>query len=229
MISVPQLFGPARAILLLFTFTAAAQPSSINSTNHDYWAVEDPKEREKLPLYKIIPAARPNELTPANGYPKPGTFLSWHRSHGDNGGMRYSALDQINRGNVTNLQQAWIYHSGDGSNNLQCNPIIVRGIMIAPTPGKFMVGINAENGKELWRFQPEGRPAFRGLIYWPGKENAKERVMFCAGKYLYALNPANGELITPFGENGHTLLPGRVQGGFGAATAGPATFQEIIV
>ncbi len=224
---------------LLFAFSSAAQEersigasaqsASGISTNHDYWAVEDAKAREKLPLYKIIPAAKPDELTPANGYPKPEAFLTWHRSHGDNGGMRYSALDQINRQNVANLQQAWIYHSGDGSNNLQCNPIIVREIMIAPTPGKFMVGINGENGNELWRFKPEGRPAFRGLIYWPGTDSAKERVMFCAGKYLYALNPNTGEMISTFGDNGHTLLPGRVQGGFGAATAGPAIFKEIIV
>jgi len=221
------------AVLLFFALQAAAlstgQAASGDSTNRDYWGVEDAKEREKLPLYKIIPAAKSEELTPANGYPKPETFLTWHRSHGDNGGMRYSALDQINRQNVTKLQQAWIYHSGDGSNNLQCNPIIVRELMIAPTPGKFVVGISAENGKERWRFKPEGRPAFRGLIYWPGSENVKERVMFCAGKYLYALDPSNGELITTFGEGGHTLLPGRVQGGFGAATAGPAIFKEIIV
>jgi quinoprotein glucose dehydrogenase len=229
-----------RAILLFFALSAAAQDGRQNeiptpqttsgvSINHDYWAVENAKEREKLPLYKIIPAAKPDELTPANDYPKPETFLTWHRSHGDNGGMRYSALAQINRQNVTNLQPAWIYHSGDGSNNLQCNPIIVRGIMIAPTPGKFVVGIDAENGKELWRFKPEGRPAFRGLIYWRGSESEKERVMFCAGKYLYALNPNTGETITTFGENGQALLPGRVQGSFGAATAGPAIFQEIIV
>jgi quinoprotein glucose dehydrogenase len=228
------------AILLLFTWPAVGQDERQNeirnsqiaadmTTNRDYWAIEDAKERERLPLYKIIPAATPDELTPANGYPRPETFLTWHRSHGDNGGRRYSALDQINRQNVKNLQQAWIYHSGDGSNNLQCNPIIVREIMIAPTPGQFIAGINAETGKELWRFKPEGRPAFRGLIYWGGNLGAKERVMFCAGKYLYALDPNRGEAITTFGENGHTLLPGRVQGGFGAATAGPAIFNDIIV
>src|SRR5579859_5068458 len=111
------------------------QAQSANPTNRDYWAVEDASEREKLPLYKIIPAATPQELTPANGYPKPETFLTWHRSHGDNGGMRFSALDQINRSNVTNLQQSWIYHSQDGANNLQCNPIVVRDLVIAPTAG----------------------------------------------------------------------------------------------
>ena len=201
----------------------------VTHTNHDYWQVEDAAAREKLPLYKTIPAARPDELTPANGYPKPETFLSWHRSHGDNGGMRYSALAQINLQNVTNLQQAWIYHSRDGSNNLQCNPIIVRGILIAPTPGKFMVGIKADTGEELWRFKPEGRPAFRGLIYWPGSNGAAERICFCAGKYLYALDPATGKVIPSFGDDGRTLLPGRTQGDFGAATAAPAIFQNIIV
>jgi quinoprotein glucose dehydrogenase len=204
-----------------------ASPST--SEKRDYWAIEDSKEREKLPLYKIIPAARPGELTPANGLPKPETFLSWHRSHGDNGGRRYSALAQINRTNVATLQQAWIYHSNDGSNNLQCNPIVVGDLMIAPTAGRHMVGVNAENGKEIWRFKPEGRPAFRGLIYWPGSSTAKERVLFCAGKYLYALDPKTGNPIASFGEEGRTLLPGKSQSNYGAATAGPAIFQNIIV
>jgi quinoprotein glucose dehydrogenase len=203
--------------------------SAASPTNHDYWAVEDAKAREKLPLYKIIPAAKPEELTPANGQPGPETFLTWHRSHGDNGGRRYSALNQINRGNVAQLQQAWIYHSGDGKNNLQCNPIVVGDLMIAPTAGRHMVGVNAETGKEVWRFKPDGRPAFRGLIYWPGSSNAAERVMFCAGKYLYALDPKTGNVITSFGENGRALLSGNSEGASGAATAGPAIFQQIIV
>ncbi len=207
----------------LSLLAAAAQ------TNTKYWAVEDAAARARLPLYKIIPAATAAELTPANGYPKPDSFFVWHRSHGDNAGTRYSALDQINRANVTNLEVAWIYHSKDASNNLQCNPIIVHDIMIAPTPGRFVVGINAATGDEIWRFKPDGRPAFRGLIYWPGASGAPERVLFCAGKYLYALNPLAGASITNFGEDGRALLPGKTQGDFGAATAGPTIFQNIIV
>ncbi|HTL56257.1 MAG TPA: PQQ-binding-like beta-propeller repeat protein [Candidatus Limnocylindrales bacterium] len=195
----------------------------------DYWAVEDAAAREKLPLYKVIPAAAPDELTLANGCPKRETFLTWHRSHGDNGGTRYSALDQINRQNVTNLQVAWTYHSLDASNNIQCNPIIVKGVMFAPTPAQFIVAVNAETGVELWRFRPEGRPAFRGLIYWSGETNAPERVLFCAGKYLYALDPKTGRPVTEFGTEGKTLLPGRAQGDFGAATAAPAIFRHVIV
>jgi quinoprotein glucose dehydrogenase len=197
-----------------------------------YWAVEDAKEREKLPLYQTIPAAKPEELTPANGFPQRETYLTWHRSHGDNGGTRFSALSQINRQNVTTLQVAWIYHSQDGSNNIQCNPIIVNGVMFAPTSGKFVVAVNAETGAELWRFKPEGpqgKPAFRGLIYWPNRVGASERVMFCAGKFLYALNPKTGQPIPNFGDGGKALLPGVAQGDFGAATAGPTIFERIIV
>lgn len=233
------LFG---ASLALDLFVVAGAPLSAAPAATDYWAVEDPKEREKLPLYQTIPAATPAELTPANGFPKRETYRTWHRSHGDNGGTRFSALDQINRQNVTNLQVAWTYHSQDGSNYIQCNPIIVDGVMFVPTPGKFIVAVNAATGAELWRFKPEGKPAFRGLIYWPGlrraetasaaqagRDGASERIMFCAGKFLYALNPKTGQPIADFGDGGKTVLPGRAQGEFGAATAGPTIFERVLV
>ncbi|MBP9900399.1 MAG: PQQ-binding-like beta-propeller repeat protein, partial [Verrucomicrobia bacterium] len=221
---IPPLLADAQTIgLWHFVKPKAKAPTK------DYWAVEDPKEREKLPLYQIIPAAEPGELTPANGFPKRETFLTWHRSHGDNGGTRYSALDAINRQNVTNLQVAWTYHSRDGSNAIQCNPIIVNGVMFAPTPGRHLVAVNAATGAEMWRFKPEGRPAFRGLIYWPGRDGANERVMFCAGEFLYALDPKSGQPIPDFGTAGKTILPGNSSDNFGAATAGPAIFERTIV
>jgi len=43
------------AFLLCFTLSAAAEgglQSGLSTSHHDYWAVEDAKEREKLPLYK---------------------------------------------------------------------------------------------------------------------------------------------------------------------------------
>jgi quinoprotein glucose dehydrogenase len=195
----------------------------------DYWGLEDAAEREKLPLYQTIPAAEDHELTPANGWPKRETYLGWNRSHGDNGGTRYSALNQINRQNVTNLQVAWTYHSNDGMDNIQCNPIVVDGLMYAPTPGRFIAAVNAETGVEVWRFKPAGRPAFRGLLYWKGTAEAPPQVMFSAGPYLYALDPKTGKPIEKFGPGGRVRLPGNAQGDFGAATAAPATFEQIIV
>jgi quinoprotein glucose dehydrogenase len=198
-------------------------------TWQNYWAVEDASERAKLPLYLTMSAARPEDLTPANGFPTREAYLNWHRSHGDNGGTRYSALAQINRQNATNLEVAWVYHSKDGSNNIQCNPVIANSVMIAPTAGKFMVGVNAETGVELWRFKPEGQPAFRGLTYWRGDAAGSARVLFCSGSSLYALDPANGKPIDGFGREGVVTLPGKPIGRFGAATAAPTVFEHVII
>ena len=55
-----------KLILLLSLISTAAQtPDPTNK----YWAVEDAAAREKLPLYKIIPAAKTSELTRSDGYP----------------------------------------------------------------------------------------------------------------------------------------------------------------
>ena len=204
-------------------------PAAATAPAVDYWAVEDAAARARLPLYQTDPAAPTAELTPANGFPRAATFRTWERSHGDNGGTRYSGLDQINRTNVAGLQLAWTFHSGDGMGNLQCNPVIAHGVLYGPTPGKHLVAVDAANGRELWRFKPEGRPAFRGLIYWPGTATDAPRVYFPAGRYLYALNPTNGTPAVGFGDQGRVLLPGRAQGDFGAATAAPAISDGIIV
>lgn len=211
--------GAILATLPLFTLSAAEKP--------DYWAVEDAAARAKLPPFQVIPAAKPSELTPANGFPKSDTFSNWSRSHGDNGSARFSALTQINKANVTNLTQAWIYHSGDGKGNIQCNPVIVDGVMYVPTAGQNVVAVDASNGKELWRFKPEGRPAYRGLIYWAGKNGA--RLFFSAGKYLYSLEVKTGLPVKDFGQDGRVELPGKAPGGFGAATAGPTIFENTII
>jgi quinoprotein glucose dehydrogenase len=200
-----------------------------HAQTNKYWAVESAEARQELPLYKIIPAALPEELTTANGYPKKKTYLNWARSQGDDSGDRYSALDQINRNNVKDLQVAWIYHSQDAKGNIQCNPIVAEGLMFAPTPGQCIAAVRASDGTEVWRFKPDGRPAFRGLIYWPGRKGAGARVFFCAGKFLYAVDPQTGHSIGDFGQAGRVLLPGVSEAGFGAATAAPAIFKETIV
>jgi len=85
---VPQLDGKTPAAPpKLRTYTpsapikadASAPPAPAQKT--DYWAVEDPKLREQLPLYQTIPAAKPAELTPANGWPAAEEYANWYRSH----------------------------------------------------------------------------------------------------------------------------------------------------
>jgi quinoprotein glucose dehydrogenase len=177
--------------------------------------VESAAMRASLPEFMMIPAATPSELTPANGLPVHDAFTGWAVSHGDPGSRRYSALKEINKSNVNRLTEAWRYHSKDGAVNVQANPIIVDGVMYAPTPGRAIVAVDATNGVEIWRFQLEtpkqlglaDAPARRGLVYWTGDEIHGPRVVFASGKWIYALNPKTGRLIENFGQSGRTSIP----------------------
>lgn len=168
--------------------------------------------------YLTIPAAKPADLTPS--IPIAYDLDNWPRSNGDASSTRYSRLDQVNVSNVRNLRVAWIYHSHDGRGNIEANPVIVNGVMYAPTVGHHIVAINAETGKELWRFEADGVPAQRGLIYWPGNRTASARLFFTAGNSLYALDPKSGRPISTFGENGEVRSGGVVA---------PAVYKNIIV
>ena len=130
-------------LLLLFKTLTGQEDAS------HYWGIEDAQARQRLSLFKTIPAASINELTPSEGLPPRSDYRNWPRSHGDNYSSRYSGLTQINRSNVHRLEVAWIYRSGDKPGNVQCNPIIIDGVMYAFTSGGNVVAVDATNGKEV--------------------------------------------------------------------------------
>lgn len=178
--------------------------------------------------YRYLPAAVETELTESNGWPVHDR-ADWNRSLGGPTSNRYSPLRTINRENVSRLQLAWIFRSGDGNSNLQANPIVVDGVMFAPTGGYAIVALDAATGTERWRYKPEKTgnrledlPARRGLIYWAGRRGAEQRLIFGAGNWVYALDPATGHPISDFGENGRTPLPA------GAGVTG-AVWNDILV
>ncbi len=168
--------------------------------------VESRAERERLPPFKFIPAAKPEELTPAKGYPGERIHRTWERSHGNDYNTRYSLLDQINQQNVRTLRVAWTYQSRDRrpdmTDNIQANPIVVDGVMFGVTMGHAIVAVDAVTGKERWRFAPGERPAHRGLTYVRGDDKVSPRLLFNAGDFLWALDPRTGKPIAGFGERG---------------------------
>jgi glucose dehydrogenase len=91
--------------------------------------------------------------------------------------------------------------SRDGKGHLQVNPIIVDGVLYGPTPGGAIVALDAATGTERWRFKPEGRPAQRGLICWPGSAGVAPRIYFLTPRFLYALDARTGKPAT-FGVDG---------------------------
>ena len=145
---------------------------------------------------------------------KPLDYSGWETFGGTKDAARYSSLDQVNRENVQNLEVAWTYHTSDSTarSQIQCQPIVVNGVLYATSPQVNVFALDAASGKLLWRFNPfqmlGGQNSWagtnRGVTYW--EEGEDKRILFAAGNWLMALNAVDGRPIMDFGDGGKVDL-----------------------
>jgi quinoprotein glucose dehydrogenase len=140
--------------------------------------------------------------------------VDWPHYAGDAMASRHSALTQIDTSNAHTLELAWVYHCGDADtvNNrsqIQCQPIVIHGILYATSPGKKVFALDAATGKQLWVFDPlkmisEGEYAWagtnRGLAHWSDGKSAF--LFYSIGSWLFCLDRATGVPVSSFGKNG---------------------------
>ncbi len=165
----------------------------------------------------------------------------------DNASSQYTALDQVTKDNVSRLQVAWTFDASKyGAANrtlLECNPLVIDGILYGTTASKILFALDAAMGEELWHFDPyaiifgeeaasanRGWPN-RGVTYWTdGNESS---LFYAAENLLFALNPATGKLIPSFGDNGSIDLRqglGRDVGNLAYAPTSPGIiFEDLII
>ncbi len=142
---------------------------------------------------------------------------NWPVYLGDKHNSHHSPLTQINKENVKQLQVAWEYKTGDadpnGHTQIQCNPIIIDGIMYGSSPKLKIFALDAATGKQKWIYDPAVATNFsmnvnRGVTYWEDGED--KRILFTAGPYLFALNADNGYPIQTFGIFGKASLKSKL-------------------
>jgi alcohol dehydrogenase (cytochrome c) len=104
--------------------------------------------------------------------PEPG---NWLMTRGGYKGWSYSALDQINTGNVKNLVPVWSFSTGVDSGH-ESAPIVNNGVMFVSTPYSQVIALDAATGDLLWRYKrplPEGFSALhntsRGVALYDDK------------------------------------------------------------
>lgn len=141
---------------------------------------------------------------------------NWPEYNGNGARSHYSGLGQITKDNVTQLKVAWTYASGgaDTTRNrtqMQCNPIVINGILYGVSAGTQAFALNAATGRQIWKtdITDNGGTTSRGVTYWSDSE--EKRIFFGAGKWIYALNAADGSLIKTFGENGRVNLKNGIE------------------
>ncbi len=125
-------------------------------------------------------------------------------------GNRYSTLDQINASNVNQLEVAWQTFVNNPPDSLgrtggeiQCQPIVVDGILYGTTAQLDVVALDGVSGKMLWKFKPfkdKRRHPNRGVTYW--RVGNDKRILFTAGYYIYAIDALTGSSIASFGDLG---------------------------
>src|SRR5579872_6825473 len=81
-----------------------------------------------------------------------------HKTWRDYGGAadsaQYSALEQIDRSNVSKLEVAWTYPTQD-NNKYFFNPLVVDGTMYVLAKNNSIVALNAASGVEIWTWAAE--------------------------------------------------------------------------
>jgi quinoprotein glucose dehydrogenase len=131
-------------------------------------------------------------------------YTTWREYGGSADGSQYSALRQINRSNVKNLQVAWTYPIGD-DRKYSFNPLVIDGTMYVLAKGNSIVALDAATGKELWTHPTDPKTTLitnRGLNYWQSADGSDRRLLFSIENQLQELDARTGQRILQFGVNG---------------------------
>ena len=146
----------------------------------------------------------------------------------------YSALDQINLSNVSELKVAWQYHTSD-SGQIQCNPIIIDGILYGVTPTVQPFALDAATGEERWRVRDTTGTTWygtsRGVVYW--EEGNDKRILYTKESWLYAIEASTGKSIMSFGDSGRVSLKAGLgptaQDKFVISNTPGTVFEDLII
>ena len=139
----------------------------------------------------------------------------WRYLGGTAGHIRYSPLDQINRGNFEDLEIAWIWRSDNFGPNVdyfsRSTPIYVDGVLYTvATPRRQVIAMDPATGEVLWTFrEPETirhqrspRQAYgKGVAYAELDDGRGVIYITTPGFFLWALDARTGRPLENWGSS----------------------------
>ena len=160
--------------------------------------------------------------------PKP--YTTWAAANGTPDSANYSALTQISRSNVTQLQVAWTYESGDQI-TYTFQPLVAGRTMFVLAQNGSVVAIDAGTGKQLWAHKFAGSAgSARGINYWQSKDGSESRVFIRADNAIQSIDAKTGELATRFGVGGKVPLETGMTAGTPARGTSPGqVFENLLI
>ena len=141
-------------------------------------------------------ASTPAQVTPErllNAADEPANWLNYSATY-DN--QRYSALDEITRENVGELELQWIWQARS-LEKFEATPLVVDGVVYTVQAPNDIVALDAATGRVFWTYHHENDPGAgtccglvnRGLAIWGvlGAAFAYYVIFPPAAKYLLGL------------------------------------------
>jgi quinoprotein glucose dehydrogenase len=133
-------------------------------------------------------------------------YTTWSDYGGSADTMQYSALQQIDKSNVSKVERAWFYPAPGPNGRFAFSPLVVDGALYVVGKDSIITALDATSGKELWTHPVEGKPTDRGFNYWESKGHSDRRLIFAADSYLQEINLKTGVTIPSFGKDGRVDL-----------------------
>jgi quinoprotein glucose dehydrogenase len=156
--------------------------------------------------YALLMAATAATFATAQSTPRK-PYTTWSDYGGSADSMQYSALSQITKANVSQLELAWFFPVPDRRGNFGFNPIVVDDVMYLLGRANAIIAVDAATGKQIWAHAVEGNgPGNRGLNYWESKDRSDRRLIFGAAGSLRAIDARTGAPITTFGVDGRVNM-----------------------
>lgn len=212
----------------------------------------------------LYSAMQPHAIQSAEGAPAPvpgtavgtiagGDWRYWGRTPS---GTRHAPLDQITPENVTGLQVAWTYRTGEipksGSQTHVVTPLHVNGMLYGCTQSSRLFALDADTGKERWSFNPKTAesifPRCRGVGYHDAmatgttsvKPASDQPIPACTRRIIattvdariVAVDALTGQPCADFGDNGIVNLRIGMDKGkpeFYFPTAAPTVTRNLVI
>src|ERR1700677_4809738 len=124
--------------------------------------------------------------------------VDWAYNGNDVSNSRYQNIDQITPANVSQLKEAWVFHTAPNPYQ-EMTPLVVNGVMYVTDGVDDVFALNPTTGAQVWKYTPSDLPplstlaglsANRGVAYgqgmlFIGRQDAK----------LVALNAKTGAVV----------------------------------
>ncbi|WP_194776219.1 outer membrane protein assembly factor BamB family protein [Pararhodonellum marinum] len=130
---------------------------------------------------------------------------TWTHYGGSPDQSKYFKSDQITKENVSQLEVAWVYPTGDEMPYF-FSPIIVDTTMYVMGKNSSLIAVHVETGEEIWIHAGLMGLTRRGLNYWESKDKKDKRLIFTINNTIQAIDAITGQSILSFGENGYVDL-----------------------